>query len=106
MRSPTDDDIPLTLIIQRLMDADLVQPEEGLALLAEIEAWSQPAGREDAPVRSSIGHPSLVALEALAKTDWNDASAFRTALDKALALIKQSLDNLAANAAEISEPRE
>ena len=83
MRSPMEDGISLTLLIQRLMDADLVRPEEGLALLEEIEAWSHPADGEDTPEGGSVRHPSLVALEALAQTDWSDAAAVRAALDRA-----------------------
>jgi hypothetical protein len=79
------------------MDADLVQPEEGLAWLAEIEAWSQPADGEDTPEGGSIRHPSLVALDALAQTDWGDASAARAALDKASAVVSQSPGTLAAS---------
>jgi hypothetical protein len=106
MRSPTDEGIPLTLIIQRLMDADLVPPEDGLALLAEIDTWSQPADGEDSPESGSIRRPSLVALEALAQTDWSDASAVRAALDRARALVKQSSASLAAPAAETGDTGE
>jgi len=106
MRSPQEPDVPIPLLIQRLMDADLVQPEHGLALLAEIETWSPPSGREDTHGTEAARHPSLVALDALAQADWGDASAMRAALDRALALVKQSPGNLGANAAETSEPRD
>jgi len=48
------------------MDADLVQPEEGVALRAQIEISRQPADGEDTPESGSIRRPSLIALEALA----------------------------------------
>jgi len=85
MRSPIDEGIPLTLIVQRLMDADLVQPEEGLALLAEIGRSSQPADGDGTQETISNRRPSLVALDTLAQIDWTDAAAVRAALDRARA---------------------
>jgi hypothetical protein len=99
-------DVPLPLVIQRLMDADLIQPEEGLALLAEVDGWGQPADGEDTPESGSIRRPSLIALEALAQIDWSDAADVRAALDRVRILVKQSPGNLAAPAAETGEPRE
>ena len=105
MRSLTDEGKPLTLLIQRLMDADLVQPEEGSALLAGIEAWSQPGDEEGTEGTGSARRSVLVALEALAQADWSDARGVRAALDRACALIRQSSGSLAANAAESGEAR-
>ena len=100
MGSPLDEGIPLTLLIQRLMDADLVQPEHGLALLAEIETWSPPSGREDTHGTEAARHPSLVALDALAQADWSDARAIQAALDRAAAIVRQRPGKHAAPAAE------
>ena len=100
MGSPLDEGIPLTLLIQRLMDADLVQPKDGLALVAQVETGSQPADSEETPESGSIRRASLVALEALAQADWSDARAIQAALDRAAAIVRQRPGKHAAPAAE------
>jgi hypothetical protein len=76
MRTPAEAGTPLTLIIQRLMDADLLLPEEGSALLAEVEAFEQEQDKTiDIESRASEGREAFLAsLEALLQTRSQDAS--------------------------------
>jgi hypothetical protein len=106
MRSPKEEETPLTLVVQRLMDADLLLQEEGAALLAVIATWGQPADSEDAQETGSIRPESRIALEALVPADWSDSAAVRAALETARAIVKQYPINLAGTPAETGEPRD
>lgn len=87
MRSSTSDRAQYALIVQRLMDADLLLPEEANALLAEIEAWGTPTDSADA--RRIHANQFTQALEAIMQTDRLDASARQVAQKTARALIHQ-----------------
>lgn len=87
MRSVNTDREQWALTVQRLMDADLLLPEEGNALLAEIQVWSPSTDSLDAQRRHA--ERLLQALEALMQTDRLDASARQAALDTAHAVIQQ-----------------
>ena len=65
MCSPKEAGPPLTLVIQRLMDADLLHPEEGAALLEEVATSGCASGEAQRPTRQ---------LEALLKADHLNAS--------------------------------
>ena len=88
MRASAEDGTPLALIIQRLMDADLLLPDEGSALLTAVETWRQAIDREDAQKTGSINPQALVVLEALRQSEGNAVSAVRTALDRVRAIVK------------------
>lgn len=92
MRSPAPDRAQCALMVQRLMDADLLLPEEGDALLAEIEAWNPPTDSDDAP--RTHADRFIEALEALMQTDRFDTSARQAALETAHALLHQPADGL------------
>jgi hypothetical protein len=68
MHASAEDSTPLALIIQRLMDADLLLPDEGSALLAEVKAFeqTQDGTREDRASQSR--NAFLARLEALLQT--------------------------------------
>jgi hypothetical protein len=85
------------------MDADLLLPEEGNALLMEIEAWHPPMDSADAQ-RAHADQFSL-ALEALMQTDRLDASARQASLETARALIHQP-DASTAPEAQPGKPRD
>ena len=68
----------LTLDVCRLLDADVVLPEEASALVEEIEATA----RSPAPISAMPAEerePLFLMLEALVRTDRLDASAGRKA---------------------------
>jgi hypothetical protein len=69
-----DENIPLTLVIQRLMDADLLLPEEGIALLTEAKAFDQAQDRVLEGRRSESYKAFLASLEALQQTGCRNAS--------------------------------
>lgn len=87
MRLPALDRVQCALMVQRLMDADLLLPEEGDALLAEIAAWNPPTDSADA--QRTHADRFTQALEAIMQTDRLDASARQAALEAARALIHQ-----------------
>lgn len=95
MNSPDPDRVQCALIVQRLMDADLLLPEEGNALLAEIEAWNLPTDGADAQTHAER---LTQALEAIMQTDRLDASSRQAALETAHALIHQPTDSTAPEA--------
>ncbi|HLK59063.1 MAG TPA: hypothetical protein VKU00_21055 [Chthonomonadaceae bacterium] len=64
----------LSLMVLRLMDADLLLPEEGSALLAEIEALEQARDNATAARVASSCARLLPQLEVLVRTDRLDAS--------------------------------
>ena len=93
MCSPTPGRVQYALIVQRLMDADLLLPEEGNALLTEIEAWNPPADSADA--QRTHAERFTRALEAIMQMDRLDASARQAVLEAAHALIRQPTDSTA-----------
>ena len=102
MRSPAPDRVQWALIVQRLMDADLLLPEEGNALLTEIEAWNPPMDSADA--QRTHADRFIEALEAIVQTDRLDASAKEAALKTARALLHQPTDSTAPPA-QSNQPR-
>ena len=78
---------PLSLVIQRLMDADLLLPKEGRALLAEVEAFEQAQGEAIGRTESERGEPTIAMLEALLQADRLDA----TIVGQAQAIVRQIL---------------
>ena len=89
MRLPIEDGMPLALIVQRLMDADLLPQDWGLALLAEIEASSRSTDGNSGRRNDSSHPPPLSALADLIPSDWSDALAVRAALDRARSFVHQ-----------------
>jgi hypothetical protein len=87
MPSPVPDRGLYALMVQRLMDADLLLPDEGNALLTRIEAWSPPTDSEDA--QRTHAERFIEALEAIVQTDRLDASAREAALKTARTLLHQ-----------------
>src|SRR5262245_48654037 len=85
MPSPASDRVQWALIVQRLMDADLLLPEEGNALLTEIQAWNPPVVSAEA--QRAHADQLTLALHALLQTDRLDASARQAALETARALM-------------------
>jgi hypothetical protein len=85
------------------MDADLLVPEEGNALLTEIQAWSPPTDSDDA--QSTHADRCMQALKALLQTDRLDASAREAALQTARALLHQPTDSTALEA-QSGKPRD
>lgn len=90
MRSPNIDRVQYALIVQRLMDADLLLPNEGKVLLTEIESWRPPADSDDA--QRTHNDRFTQALEAIMRSDRLDVSARQAALETAYALLHQSTD--------------
>lgn len=87
MRTTAEVGFALTLVLQRLMDADLLVPEEGLAILAEIEAFD-PAGEVSPGEERPEGiAPLLERLEALLHTGRLEASV----AGQAKAIVRQIL---------------
>jgi hypothetical protein len=103
MRAPSTDRVQCALIVQRLMDADLLLPEEGNALLTEIEAWSPPTDSDSA--QRTHADRFTQALEAIMLTDRLDASARQAALETAHALFHQPTDSTAPPA-QSGKPRD
>ena len=93
MRSPATDRVQCALIVQRLMDADLLLPEEGDALLKEIEAWNPPTDSPDAQRMHTDRF--IQALEAIIQAERLDTSARKAALETAHALVHQPADSTA-----------
>ena len=87
MRPPAEGATPLALVIQRLMDADLLFPEEGSALLAEIEAFAQTRDEAAGGSVSESREPLLRMLEALQQTGRQGASVG----EQARAIVQQIL---------------
>jgi hypothetical protein len=85
------------------MDADLLLPEEGNTLLAEIEAWNLPTDSLDAP--SSHADRFIQALEAIMQMDRLNAAARQAALETARTLIHQPTDTTAPPA-QSDKPRD
>jgi hypothetical protein len=87
MRTTGKGETPLSLIIQRLMDADLLLPEEGRALLSEIEAFDLTRDEAHEKRASEHSEPFLPSLEALLQTGRLDTSI----AGKAQAIVHQIL---------------
>ena len=102
MSIPAQDRVPYALIVQRLMDADLLLPEEGNALLTEIEVWNPPMDSADA--QNMRAERFTQALEAIMQTDRLDASARQAVLETAHALLHQPI-NATAPEAQSNRPR-
>ncbi len=90
MHSPDPDRVQCALIVQRLMDADLLLPEEGNALLEEITAWDLPMDGPDA--EATDADRFIQALEAVLQTTRIEASARQPALKAARSLLHQPAD--------------
>ena len=108
MRSRDGPDVPVTLLIQRLMDADLVQPEDGLALLRGMREVGQPEDKDGdgTPETSANRRLFLITLE----DGWikSTGATLRPFGPHWIEFgpHEQSPGNRAANAAEIGEPRD
>jgi hypothetical protein len=72
------------------MDADLLLPQEGDALLQEIEGWCPPTDSDDA--QRTHAERFIQALEAIMRTDRLDTSARQAVLETAHALLHQLTD--------------
>jgi hypothetical protein len=93
MGASAEESTPLCLVLQRLMDADLLLPNEGRALLAEVEAFEQAQGdaqgKTEPETASERGEPTIAMLEALLRADRLDASI----AGQAQAIVRQILDS-------------
>lgn len=96
MCSPVPDRVQCALIVQRLMDADVLLPEEGNALLARIEAWSPPTDSTSA--HGTRADRFAQSLGAILQTDRLDASARQAALETLRSFIQQPTDPTAPEA--------
>jgi hypothetical protein len=85
------------------MDADLLLPDEGDALLTEIVAWNPPT--DSAEAQRAHSEQFTQALEAIIQTDRLDASARQVVLETAHALIRQPADSTAPEA-QSDKPRD
>jgi hypothetical protein len=63
------------LMVLRLMDAEILPPVEGNALLAAIQALEQPSEEAAAAGETANGEPVRQADETLVRTEQFDASA-------------------------------
>jgi hypothetical protein len=90
MGSPTPNRVQWTLMVERLMDADLLLPEEGNALLREITDWSP---RPDSPEPRRVQAERLTqALEAIGHADSLDASERQALLETVSSLVRHPAD--------------
>ncbi len=81
MCSPGEDQLQCSLAVQRLMDADLLLPEEGDSLLKEIETWMPAAGS---------AYQFIKALEKITLADHCDVSLRELTLAAAVALLHRT----------------
>ena len=97
------DSARLALIVQRLVDADLLLPEEGEELLAKIAVTDELSDRDRSESTDTRVMQFLLNLEALAQSDCLDAAARQSALETARALIQPSISPTAPHLSQMRE---
>jgi hypothetical protein len=80
----------LTLVVLRLMDADLLADDEASDLLAEIESCELTPDENGAGAAQDVREPQLITLEALVQTNRLDASVGKEVKSMVLRILHSS----------------